>query len=120
MTAPKPLSPDDAFAAVVGDICDRLGGDAEDTMNDIPAHRRAPEGYVWQCLHCDKRAEERYGIIGWSDRGYDVSCALNSVPVPLEPDEAPEPELTEAEERALARETAADRRYHEQAERGEV
>ena len=44
--------------------------------------RKAPDGMEWQCQACGKRAEEKYGLIGWSDSGYDESCMLNSVPVP--------------------------------------
>jgi hypothetical protein len=51
-------------------------------VKEVPKHRRAPDGHIWQCPHCGKRAEERYGIVGRRDRGYDESCALNAVPTP--------------------------------------
>lgn len=46
---------------------------------EIPEDRRAPEGKIWQCAVCGKRAEDKYGLIGKTDRGYDESCMLNSV-----------------------------------------
>jgi hypothetical protein len=41
-------------------------------MNEI-----APEGQVFVCLACGKRSRDKYGdkVI---DRGWDVSCVLNS------------------------------------------
>jgi hypothetical protein len=38
----------------------------------------APEGQVWVCAACGKRSKDRYGDQA-IDRGWDVSCALNSV-----------------------------------------
>jgi hypothetical protein len=48
---------------------------------EIPENRRAPDGMIWECRACAKKAEDRYGIIGWHSYGYDESCALNAVPV---------------------------------------
>lgn len=46
---------------------------------EIPEARRAPEGQVWECQMCGKRAEDKYGLIGEHSSGYDESCMLNSV-----------------------------------------
>jgi hypothetical protein len=49
---------------------------------EIPEHRRAPEGMIWQCCHCGKQAEDLYGMIGWQSPDWDESCMLNAGPVP--------------------------------------
>ena len=41
--------------------------------------RFAPDGAVWVCGACGKTAQDRYGIKGQYDRGWDESCALNAV-----------------------------------------
>ncbi len=51
---------------------------------EIPEDRRPPEGHIWQCRYCRKRSQDRYGIIGWHDRGWDESGALSAVALPLE------------------------------------
>lgn len=49
----------------------------------LPAARRPKEGHVWQCPHCGKIAnDDRYGMEGWVDAGWDESCAMNAVEVP--------------------------------------
>ncbi len=46
--------------------------------------RFAEPGFVWQCQACGKISEtDAYGIEGKHDRGWDESCALNCVQVPL-------------------------------------
>lgn len=50
-------------------------------MTEIPEARRAPKGHIWQCVHCGKAAEDKYGMIGWHSYGWDESCTLNSVVV---------------------------------------
>ena len=50
---------------------------------EIPEKRRAPEGMIWRCAACGKEAEDLYGMIGARSRGWDESCMLNAVPVPL-------------------------------------
>ena len=52
-------------------------------LAEMPEHRRAPEGHIWQCRACGKQAEDSYGIVGSHSRGWDESCALNAVAVPL-------------------------------------
>lgn len=48
----------------------------------LPSHRRPPEGMIWQCGACGKRAEDSYGFVGWHSGGWDESCMLNCHPVP--------------------------------------
>lgn len=43
----------------------------------------APEGHVFVCLACGKRSKDRYGNQPLQ-RGWDVSCALNSDMFPIE------------------------------------
>lgn len=43
---------------------------------DVSDHL-APEGFVWICEECGKRA--RSYLNGGIDRGWDASCALNAV-----------------------------------------
>lgn len=38
----------------------------------------APDGYVYQCMACGKRARDRYGNKP-IDYGFDESCMLNSM-----------------------------------------
>jgi hypothetical protein len=38
----------------------------------------APPGKVFECAACGKRSRDRYGNQA-IDRGWDVSCVLNSV-----------------------------------------
>jgi hypothetical protein len=38
----------------------------------------APKGAVWVCGACGKRSKDKYGNQA-IDRGWDVSCAMNSV-----------------------------------------
>lgn len=47
-------------------------------------NRAAKEGYVYQCVHCGKRSRDKYGDQS-IDRGFDESCMLNSVLVPVKP-----------------------------------
>lgn len=44
--------------------------------------QRAPDGYVWVCSACGKRARDAYGNDG--PREWDVSCYLNSLLVEQE------------------------------------
>lgn len=43
----------------------------------------APEGHVFVCLACGKRSRDRYGNQPLN-RGWDVSCVLNSEMFPIE------------------------------------
>ena len=56
------------------------------TDKPIDPWRVPPPGHVWQCRACGKRAEDRYGMIGWHDYDWDESCMLNAVAVPLAPE----------------------------------
>jgi len=40
--------------------------------------RIAPDGFIWVCRYCGKKAEDRYGLDGWHDYGWDESCMLNA------------------------------------------
>lgn len=44
--------------------------------------RKAPDGMVWQCPMCGKKAEDRYGEIGNNAYWWDESCAMHAVLVP--------------------------------------
>jgi len=37
----------------------------------------APEDYIWICLACGKRSQDKYGF-DLIDKGWDESCMLNS------------------------------------------
>lgn len=39
--------------------------------------RYAPSGMIFVCGACGKVAEDRYGIVGFRSRGWDVSCMMN-------------------------------------------
>lgn len=44
----------------------------------------APDGQVWVCAACGKRARSRYGfnVVGGStviDRGWDTSCMMHAI-----------------------------------------
>jgi hypothetical protein len=52
-------------------------------MNGQDQDRFAPLGYVWECAACGKRAQDRYGINGTQDIGWDVSCVINCVLVQI-------------------------------------
>lgn len=41
--------------------------------------RFAPEGAIWVCAACGKTHKDQYGMEGDGSRGWDESCALNSV-----------------------------------------
>lgn len=40
--------------------------------------RFAPDGKIWACRACGKRAKDRQGVEGQNDQGWDESCMLNS------------------------------------------
>lgn len=46
---------------------------------DHPDLRNAPEGAIWVCGACGKTAQDRYGLEGQHDRGWDESCMLHSI-----------------------------------------
>lgn len=46
---------------------------------DQPNQRFAPSGAIWVCGACGKTAQDRYGIHGEHDHGWDESCTLNSI-----------------------------------------
>lgn len=50
----------------------------KDGREQVPEDRRAPEGKIWQCHACGKKAVDKYGIIGYRSQGWDESCMLNS------------------------------------------
>ena len=54
---------------------------------EIPEDRRAPSGHVWKCGACGKKSADLYGIVGHHSYGWDESCVLNAVAVPLTPPE---------------------------------
>ena len=45
-------------------------------MKEDLSKYEAPEGQVWVCLACGKRAKNR--VSGGIDRGWDAACFLNS------------------------------------------
>ena len=44
----------------------------------------APEGQLWVCCACGKTSPHKYGGDPATTRGWDASCMLNSVLVPVE------------------------------------
>lgn len=55
----------------------------EELGAEAAAKRRAPDGQIWQCRACNKQAEDKYGLIGFRSRGWDESCMLSCLLVPL-------------------------------------
>lgn len=48
------------------------------------SHERIPPlGQIWQCQACGKTSEDLYGINGKHSRGWDISCVLNAILVPI-------------------------------------
>jgi len=53
------------------------------------ANQQAPKGSIFKCLTCGKVSETRYGFpvadgdVCKSSRGYDESCMMNCVLVPI-------------------------------------
>lgn len=51
------------------------------------ANQQAPKGSIFKCLVCGKVSETRYGFpiadVCKSSRGYDESCMMNCVLVPI-------------------------------------
>lgn len=52
-------------------------------------NKKAKDGHVWVCTACGKRSDWLYGFAGDNDAckcssGWDESCMLNAVEVPIE------------------------------------
>lgn len=48
-----------------------------------PESRRPPPGKIWRCAACGRSAVDQFGMIGPRSIGWDESCMLNAVAVPL-------------------------------------